>query len=154
MSKVEKLCINCHTNPVGSGTKMLCNDCYNNIELGRFTEIQKQDYHVNKKDLGKLPWHLLTEDMLEDIVKVLQFGREKYGENTWQNVGPDEYGNPPLVRYQDALKRHLAAFNCGEIIDEESKLPALAHVACNALFIAWLEKHPECNKAGPDVHKK
>lgn len=146
---MNKACVNCGKFIINDPLRMLCDDCLKQLSK----KNKENNFHVNKKDLGKLPWHLLSEDMLEDVVKVLQFGREKYAENTWQNVGPDEYGNPPLVRYQDALKRHLAAFNRGETIDEESGLPALAHVACNALFIAWLEKHPECNQSGPDVHK-
>lgn len=145
MGFMNKKCVVCKKNSVESPVHIMCPECY--------AKATEQDVHINKKDLGKLPWHLLSEDMLEDVVRVLQFGRTKYAENSWQNIGPDEYGNPPLVRYQDALKRHLAAFNRGETIDEESGLPALAHAACNALFIAWLEKHPECNQSGPDVHE-
>lgn len=145
----KRKCLSCGKNEISDPLKLMCEECLSKTPM----TDKSVDFHINKKDLGKLPWHLLSEDMLEDVIRVLQFGREKYAENTWQNVGPDEYGNPPLVRYQDALKRHLAAFNRGETIDEESGLPALAHVACNALFIAWLEKHPECNQSGPDVHK-
>ena len=148
MSRNRK-CIVCGEPKVSNPTHLMCDDCLKE----HLPKEEEDNFHVNKKDLGKLPWHLLSEDMLEDVVRVLQFGRTKYAENSWQNIGPDEYGNPPLVRYQDALKRHLAAFNRGETIDEESGLPALAHAACNALFIAWLEKHPECNRSGPDVHK-
>lgn len=110
--------------------------------------------HVNKKDEGKLPWHLLPDDEIEDIVKVLAFGRKKYAQNTWQTIGPDEYGNPPSVRYEDAAKRHLKAWKSGEKLDPESGLSHLAHFACNALFLCFFEKHPELDVSGPDIHKE
>jgi hypothetical protein len=88
-----------------------------------------------KYDTGKLRWDLLPIDCIEDVVKILTFGSEKYGPNNWQEV--EDAGN----RYYAALMRHLAANRKGESMDEESGLPHLAHAMCNVVFLLWLEKN-------------
>jgi len=37
-----------------------------------------------KKDYGKLPWHLFPDDAAEEIVKVLEFGANKYSPRGWE----------------------------------------------------------------------
>lgn len=88
-----------------------------------------------KYDTGKLRWDLLPLDCIEDVVKILTFGSEKYGPNNWQQVEDAE------DRYFAALMRHLAASRTGEKTDPESGLSHLSHVACNIVFLMWLEKH-------------
>ena len=88
-----------------------------------------------KYDTGKLRWDLLQYDCIEDVVKILTFGAEKYGPNNWQGVEPFE------DRYFAALMRHLVAFRKGEKIDPESGLSHLAHAMCNVIFLSWNEKH-------------
>lgn len=123
-------------------------------EVDLCLKCSAENVHIHKKDSGKLPWHLLPLDAIEELVKVLDFGREKYAQDTWQHIGPDEHGNPPLIRYEAALQRHLKEWMTGEKTDSESGLSHLAHVFCNAMFIVWMEKHPECNQSGPDIHKE
>ena len=113
-----------------------------------------EETHVYKKDSEKLPWNLIPLDAIEELVKVLDFGRKKYAQDTWQSIGPDEYGNPPLIRYEAALQRHLKEWMTGKKKDNESGLSHLSHVFCNAMFMVWLEKNPEYNKSGPDIHKE
>lgn len=76
---------------------------------------------------GKPMWELLPLPDIEDVVKVYTFGAQKYGPHTWRHL-PDG-----LQRYKAALLRHLVSFDRGEEIDEESGLPALAHMAWNAI---------------------
>lgn len=60
------------------------------------------------------------------------FGANKYSDRGWEKV-EDGYD-----RYMDALVRHLLALEIAPL-DEQSGLPALAHMAWNAL--AALELH-------------
>ena len=53
--------------------------------------------------------------------------------NNWVNV-PDA-----KTRYYDAAMRHLDAWHRGEVNDEESGLPHLAHAACCLLFVMWFD---------------
>lgn len=88
-----------------------------------------------KYDVGKLRWDLLPLDCMEDVVRILSFGANKYGDNNWQKLeNADD-------RYYAALMRHLSASRLGEKEDPESGLSHLAHVACNVVFLMWLEKH-------------
>lgn len=88
-----------------------------------------------KFDTDKLRWDLLPMDCVEDVVKILTFGCEKYGANNWQNVEPFE------DRYYSALMRHIVAWRNGEEQDPESGLSHLAHAACNIVFLCWYEKN-------------
>lgn len=67
------------------------------------------------------------------IVAVLGFGFKKYGKrNGWKEV-PEA-----PRRYKDALYRHLAAIERGELYDPESGKPHIDHVACNATFLSQM----------------
>jgi hypothetical protein len=88
-----------------------------------------------KFDTGKLRWDLLPIDCVEDAVKILTFGAEKYSANNWQNIEDGEN------RYFAALMRHLSASRQGEKIDPESGLSHLSHAMCNVVFLLWFEKH-------------
>lgn len=37
-----------------------------------------------KKDLGKRRWSLLPWDAVEEVVKVLEFGAQKYADRNWE----------------------------------------------------------------------
>lgn len=82
-----------------------------------------------KFDDGKLRWDLLPWEAIEEIVKVLTYGANKYEPNTWQNVEPFN------DRYTAAMFRHLIANIKGEDLDDESSILHLSHAACNLVFI-------------------
>lgn len=86
-----------------------------------------------KDDDGKLRWSLMPYDQLETILKVLEFGTDKYGIDNWKKV----YAAKP--RYLNAAMRHLVARMKGHINDEESGLPHLAHCVCCLLFLLWFD---------------
>ena len=88
-----------------------------------------------KFDEKKLRWDLLPIDCVEEVVKILTFGAEKYAPNNWQKIESD--------RYFAALMRHLSASRQGQLIDDESGLSHLSHAMCNVLFLLWKEKHGE-----------
>lgn len=80
-----------------------------------------------KDDEGKLRWDLLPLNLIEKVVEVYTFGVTKYEANTWQNL-KDGYN-----RCKAAMFRHLVAHERGEMVDDESGLPALAHMVWNAI---------------------
>ena len=101
-----------------------------------------------KFDAGKTEWDLLPLGPVEEVVKVLMHGREKYGRDNWQLV------DNPIRRYYAAAQRHLAAFrrarfdtkNPFDAVDSESKLHHLAHAACCILFLLWHERKELCKE--------
>jgi dATP/dGTP diphosphohydrolase len=80
-----------------------------------------------KHDGGKLPWHLLPFDAIEQIVRVLDFGAKKYAERNW------EKGIAHSRTYAATL-RHLTSWWQCEDDDPETGLSHLAHAACEVLF--------------------
>ena len=101
-----------------------------------------------KFDSGKTEWDLLPLGPVEEVVKVLMHGKEKYGRDNWQLV------DNPIRRYYAAAQRHLAAFRRArfdtkdsyDAIDAESHLHHLAHAACCILFLLWHERKELCEE--------
>ena len=88
-----------------------------------------------KFDAGKLDYTLVPWAGVEEIVKVLEFGAQKYARDNWKLVANAEQ------RYLAAAFRHLVAFNKGEREDPETGLSHLAHAGCCLLFLMALEKN-------------
>ena len=80
-----------------------------------------------------LPW-----DALDLVGDVLTYGIAKYPEpsENWRVNSSEE----DIKRYKAAMIRHYSSMMQGELIDPESKLPHMAHIATNSLFILALEK--------------
>ena len=88
-----------------------------------------------KLDDGKLRYDLLPFEQLEEIVKVLTYGANKYEPNNWKLV------QEPIDRYKAATLRHLSAYMQCEELDQESGLHHLAHAGTNILFLLSFEKY-------------
>lgn len=84
-----------------------------------------------KFDGDKLEWEMMPEEALEEIMKVLQYGKRKYAAWNWL----DHADEVKWTRYTNALERHLKKFKRGQDIDEESGLYELAHMGCNILML-------------------
>ena len=83
-----------------------------------------------KFDSGKLEYHQLPTEALEEVIKVLMYGAQKYGSDTnWLEI------DDPMTRYYNAAMRHLVAHRKGELVDEETGISPLAHAASNVLFL-------------------
>jgi hypothetical protein len=87
-----------------------------------------------KFDNGKPRWELLPLNLVEEIVKVLTMGAEKYAPENWRKV------ENAKDRYYAALMRHIKAYRSGELVDGESGLSHLAHAACNIMFLYELQE--------------
>lgn len=99
-------------------------------------ELEEQLVNGFKKfDQDKLQWHLMPEDALEEIVKVLMIGAKKYGDFNWL----DNANQVQLTRYLNAMERHLKSLKRGRDRDAETNLLEAAHVATNALFVITMQ---------------
>lgn len=80
-----------------------------------------------KKTTGKLRVLLLPMDALTRVVRVLEHGASKYGDNNWRNAGSSEV-------FIEAALRHIMKHVSGEKWDDESGLPHLHHAAASILL--------------------
>ena len=97
-------------------------------------EQSENDSELGRKfDQGKDRWDLIPLEVIEEAVKVLTFGAEKYEPNNWQKI-PD-FEN----RYFASMMRHIVAHKKGEKIDPKSSLKHLAHASCCLMFLLWKE---------------
>jgi hypothetical protein len=87
-----------------------------------------------KFDAGKLDYTLVPFDAVDEVVKVLMFGAQKYDRDNWR------YVDNALQRYTAAAYRHMTAYSKGEKTDPETGISHLAHVGCCILFMLSLEK--------------
>lgn len=67
-----------------------------------------------------------------ELAKVWAFGANKYAASQWKRLPNAE------TRYKNALVRHLLQTET-EPTDSESGLSHYHHIACNAMFLLWLE---------------
>jgi len=79
----------------------------------------------------KPKWQLMAPlwKAMEEVVKVLTRGADKYEPNNWMHVEKEEY-----LR---AIMSHYTAYAGGELIDYDMGSPHLANLICSALFLMW-----------------
>jgi len=66
----------------------------------------------------------------DHMVKVLEYGAEKYERNNWRRSGDK-------CKIIDSLLRHLKYMVKDEYIDDDSGLPHIGHVLCNIMFYTY-----------------
>ena len=88
----------------------------------------------DRYNTGKPQWGLVPFSALEPMVKVLEFGAEKYAAYNWMK-------GLPIQEICESLLRHVHAFLEGEDNCPESGLSHIGHMQCNTLFLAWMMKH-------------
>ena len=89
-----------------------------------------------KKDEGKLRWSLLPKGTIQEVIRVLMFGANKYPEaDNWKRV------DNARERYYNAAKRHLTDewWERGSVKDDEHGFHPLASVVCCCLFLMWFD---------------
>ena len=118
----------------------------NNLLSQPSEEKPKVDGGGKRYNEGKRLWHLLPMEALEDMVKVLEFGAEKYDKHNWKRG----FSYTSLL---DCLQRHMVAYGKGEDIDPESGVSHLGHALCNLVFLSYFEKYPELYKKFDDRFK-
>lgn len=91
----------------------------------------QQDHNGLKADIGKDQWNLLPIVPIEQVIKVLTYGANKYAPENWRNVESE--------RDVATLFRHIVAWHKGEKFDKETNLHHLAHAICNLIFLMEAE---------------
>jgi len=84
-----------------------------------------------KHDKGKTRWSLLPFEIIEEIVKVMEFGADTYGIDNWKQL--KNFND----RFFSACIRHLVKWKQGNKIDDETNLSHLAHAATCIIFLLW-----------------
>lgn len=85
-----------------------------------------------KHDSGKNMVSLVDPEFILGVGEILTFGAQKYAKNNWQL-------NTDLDRYKDSTLRHMYAYLSGELLDPESGMPHLDHIATNIMFLRYFE---------------
>jgi hypothetical protein len=88
--------------------------------------MSKETHAVKKK---KTRFGLIPPNVLEKIAKILTEGAIKHGDYDWQKQDVDDFIN--------SAYRHLVARHSGQVLDDDTGDPHAAHLAANAIFIAW-----------------
>lgn len=96
-----------------------------------------------KYDGGKLRYDLVPTLALEEVVKVITKGAEKYDDDNWKNVPEGRR------RYYAASLRHIQEWKKGNPYDEEMGTHHIANAISNLMFI--LEKELQGWEDVPEV---
>ena len=80
---------------------------------------------------GKTKWSLVDFKSLEPMVKVLEYGAQKYSPDNWKK-------GLPTKEVCESLLRHTFAYMSGEDIDKESGCEHLGHMMCNIMFLNYI----------------
>ena len=102
--------------------------------------IMEKGLRYNKE---KLKWSLVDFESLEEMVKVLEFGAEKYEPDNWKR-------GLPTLEICESLLRHVFAYMRGEDIDPESGRSHIGHILCNGMFLSYMQN----KKPNMDNRKK
>lgn len=86
-----------------------------------------------KHDNGKPQFHLLKNEALLEVVKVLTYGAKKYSPDNWKLLENSQ------TRYFDAANRHMWQWHSGEKRDPESGYHHLAHAISSLMFIMQMD---------------
>ena len=94
-----------------------------------------------KADNGKPHPSYVPVEIIEAVMRVREYGTAKY-------KSPDNWKQVESQRYWDALLRHaMAAWDDWTSVDEESGLPHLWHICCNAAFLCSRMEEKEVKDA-------
>ena len=97
---------------------------------------------------GKPCMSLLPPLALEEVAKVLTYGKQKYAAWNWLK-GLDH------MSIVDSMERHLSAWKKGEDIDSESGLLHASHMATNAvMLIEMILLRPDLNDRPTEFYKQ
>lgn len=139
-SESENSCIGC----VAFDDKELCGklnadcDADHVIVKARHENTETENSGTGKKyDQSKNRYDLVPAKALDEAVKVLTRGADKYneafGDENWRKL------ENPKRRYYGALMRHLQAVRMGETHDPETGIHHYAHAMTNLMFLLEME---------------
>ena len=91
------------------------------------SEFMKNDLKDNKPMM-----HLIETRFKEELAMLLTLGGFKYDFNNWKLAKKNE-----VIKYRDALERHMLAWDSGELIDTDTGLPHTIAIAFNAMALHY-----------------
>jgi hypothetical protein len=96
---------------------------------------------------GKLRWGLMHYQSMVPMIRVLEYGAQKYDDHNWKK-------GMNRVELLECLQRHLAALMDAEVsgeedkkFDAESTLHHIGHIMCNAMMYSYYELEENKHKA-------
>lgn len=90
-------------------------------------EFMKNDLKDNKPMM-----HLIETRFKEELAMLLTLGGFKYDFNNWKLAKKNE-----IIKYRDALERHMLAWDSGELIDKDTGLPHTIAIAFNSMALHY-----------------
>ena len=93
------------------------------------SEFMKNDLKDNKPMM-----HLIETRFKEELAMLLTLGGFKYDFNNWKLAKKNE-----VIKYRDALERHMLARDKGEFIDKDTGLPHTIAIAFNAMALHYFD---------------
>lgn len=94
--------------------------------------VEQSEEKGRKFDESKSPLSWIPASAVREIGNVLKFGAKKYGKNNYKK-------GMEWSRLADAALRHIYAWADGEDLDQESKLPHLAHAGCCIVMLLFYQ---------------
>lgn len=91
------------------------------------SEFMKNDLKDNKPMM-----HLIETRFKEELAMLLTLGGFKYDFNNWKLAKKTE-----VIKYRDALERHMLAWDSGELIDTDTGLPHTIAIAFNSMALHY-----------------
>lgn len=91
------------------------------------SEFMKNDLKDNKPMM-----HLIETRFKEELAMLLTLGGFKYDFNNWKLAKKNE-----IIKYRDALERHMLAWDSEELIDKDTGLPHTIAIAFNAMALHY-----------------
>lgn len=91
-----------------------------------------------KFDNDKPMLELVDPNFILGVGGVLTMGATKYGVDNWKSASKED-----IERIKGALLRHTMAYLSGEVIDPESGLNHMYHIACNTMFLSYFDNNKE-----------
>ena len=129
-------CLRCSKIIVGDDSLKFCSgvceEAYN-IVNGSSDEQLKA---FTKHDSGKPRLELLDPEFITGVAQVLTKGAIKYEAYNWQRADSED-----RERVKGALLRHMMSYMGGELLDPETGLAHMYHISCNAMFLAYYDRH-------------
>jgi hypothetical protein len=83
---------------------------------------------------GKAKWSLIDFESLEGMVRVMEYGANKYAAHNWKK-------GMSHTEISECLMRHLFSYLACDDFDVESKQHHIDHVLANAMFLKYNIKH-------------
>lgn len=93
------------------------------------SEFMKNDLKDNKPMM-----YLIDARFKEELAMMLTLGGFKYDFNNWKLAKKNE-----VVKYRDALERHLLKRDLGEFIDKDTGLPHTIAIAFNSMALHYFD---------------